>query len=94
VEVRENLIEQTEDLVIQLGRGRTPCRAGLLFGSRYPGSPADTVVHDLLPDEQLREVLNLTDFCGMFVFDKWTCNTNGRQAIFFRRRETRVTRRG
>ena len=41
VEVRENLIEHTDDLVIQLGRGRTRCRAGLQFGSRYPGSPAD-----------------------------------------------------
>ena len=27
---------------------------------------------------------NLADFLGIFVFDKWTCNTNGRQAIFFR----------
>ena len=84
VEVRENLIEHTDDLVIQLGRGRTRCRAGLQFGSRYPGSPADTVVYDFLPDEQLREVVNLADFCGMLVFDKWTCNTNGRQAVFFR----------
>jgi hypothetical protein len=84
VEVREELIENTEDLVIQLGRGRAPCQAGLQFGSRYPGQPAETVVYDFLPDEQLREVANLADFCGMYVFDKWTCNTNGRQAIFFR----------
>jgi hypothetical protein len=84
VEVREELIAHTEDLVMQLGRGRAPCRAGLQFGSRYPGSPAETVVFDFLPEEQLRAVVNLTDFCGMLVFDKWTCNTNGRQAIFFR----------
>jgi hypothetical protein len=84
VEVRQSLIEQTEDLVIQLGRGRKPCSAGLQFGSRYPGSPADTIVYDFLPDEQLRETANLADFCGMLVFDKWTCNTNGRQAVFFR----------
>lgn len=86
VEVRENLIENTDDLVIELGRGRARCRAGLQFGSRYPGSPAETVVYDFLPDEQLREVVNLTDFWGMLVFDKWTCNTNGRQATFFRGR--------
>jgi len=86
VEVRENLIEHTDDLAIELGRGRARCRAGLQFGSRYPGGPAETVVYDFLPDEQLREVVNLTDFCGMLVFDKWTCNTNGRQAIFFRGR--------
>lgn len=84
VEVRESLIEHTEDLVIQLGRGNTRCHAGLQFGSRYPGLPAETVVYDFLPDEQLRETVNLGDFCGMLVFDKWTCNTNGRQAIFFR----------
>jgi hypothetical protein len=84
VEVRESLIEHTDDLVIQLGRGRMRCRAGLQFGSRYPGSPAHTVVYDFLPDEQLREVVNLADFCGMLVFDKWTCNTKGRQAVFFR----------
>lgn len=84
VEVREELIEHTDDLVIELGRGRTRCQAGLQFGSRYPGAPAETAVFDFLPDEQLREVPNLRDFCGAFVLDKWTCNTNGRQAIFFR----------
>jgi len=84
VEVRERLIAETEDLVMQLGRGRKPCQAGLQFGSRYPGLPAETAVYDFLPDEQLGEVVNLADFRGMFVFDKWTCNTNGRQTVFFR----------
>jgi len=89
-EVRQELIENTDELVIELGRGRTRCLAGLQFASRYPGSPSETAVYDFLPEEQLREVSNLADFCGMFVFDKWTCNTNGRQAIFFRERnETR-----
>jgi len=84
VEVREELIAHTEDLVMQLGRGRAPCKAGRQFGSRYPGPPAEMVVYDFLPEEQLRAVVNLSDFCGMLVFDKWTCNTNGRQAVFFR----------
>jgi hypothetical protein len=84
VEVREELIAYTEDLVIQLGRGRAPCKPGLQFGSRYPGLPAELAVYDFLPDDQLRTVANLADFCGMLVFDKWTCNTNGRQAIYFR----------
>ena len=38
--VHEDLIAHTDDLVMQLGRGRAPCRAGMQFGSRYPGSPA------------------------------------------------------
>lgn len=83
VEVSGELIALTADLVMQLSVGRTPCRAGRQFGSRYPGDPARMAVHDFLPDEPLREVENLADFAGMLVFDKWTCNTNGRQAVFF-----------
>ncbi len=83
VEVGAELIQYTSELVMQLGMGRAACRAGLQFGSRYPGDPARLTVHDFLPDEQLRAVENLSDFLGMLVFDKWTCNTNGRQAIFF-----------
>lgn len=84
VEVLPRMIELTDDLVVQLRRGRVPCAAGLSFGSQYPGHPAKTAVYDFLPDELLRHVENLADFCGIFVFDKWTCNTNGRQAIFVR----------
>src|ERR1700678_1387385 len=69
---------------MQLGRGRAPCQAGKQFGSRYPGKPAETTMYDFLPDEQLRGLSNLADFLGMLVFDKWTCNTNGRQSFFFR----------
>src|SRR5579862_298793 len=83
VEVGRELIELTADLAMQLGIGRTPCSPGKQFASRYPGNPARMVVYDFLPDEQLRDVENLADFPGMLVFDKWTCNTNGRQAIFF-----------
>ena len=84
VEVRPEIIAYTTDLVIQLGLGRKPCAAGKQFGSQFPGHPARMTVHDFLPDEQLGAVRNLSDFLGVLVFDKWTCNTNGRQAIFFR----------
>jgi hypothetical protein len=84
VHVSEELIRLTADLVIELPRSRTPCQAGLQFGSRYPGDPRRLTLHDFLPDEQLGEVRNLHDFAGMLVFDKWTCNTNGRQTVFFR----------
>jgi len=84
IEVPQPVIDHTDELAIELARERKPCKAGLQFGSRYPGSPAESVVYDFLPDEQLREVENLEDFLGILAFDKWTCNTNGRQAIFFR----------
>ena len=83
VEVRQELVDLSEELVIQVGTSRTKCRAGFQFGSRFPGEPAEVAVHDFLPDESLRQVANLADFVGALVFDKWTCNTNGRQAIFF-----------
>ena len=83
VEVSRELIQLTQELCIELARSRIPCAAGLQFGSRYPGDPRRLVLHDFLPDEKLREVANLHDFAGMLVFDKWTCNTNGRQTLFF-----------
>jgi hypothetical protein len=88
VHVSEELIRLTPELSMEMPRSRVPCQAGLQFGSRYPGDPRRLTLHDFLPDEQLRGVENLHDFAGMLVFDKWTCNTNGRQTIFFRE-ETR-----
>jgi hypothetical protein len=83
VEVSEELIRLTPDLAMEMPRQRIPCQPGLQFGSRYPGDPRRLALHDFLPDEQLRQVANLHDFAGMLVFDKWTCNTNGRQTLFF-----------
>src|SRR5271165_2516770 len=86
VEVGAELIQLTPELCIELPRSRTPCVAGRQFGSRYPGDPRQLTLHDFLPDEKLCEVENLHDFAGMLVFDKWTCNTNGRQTLFFEAR--------
>jgi hypothetical protein len=83
VEVTEELIRLTPELAMEMPRTRIPCQPGLQFGSRYPGDPRRLALHDFLPDEQLRQVANLHDFAGMLVFDKWTCNTNGRQTLFF-----------
>jgi hypothetical protein len=83
IEVSEELIRLTPELAVELPRSRVPCLPGLQFGSRYPGDPRHVALHDFLPDEQLREVENLHEFAGMLVFDKWTCNTNGRQTVFF-----------
>lgn len=88
VDVRPELIEKTAELVMQIGAAREPCATGRQFGSRYPGNPAQLAVLDFLPDEQLGEVENLDAFAGMFAFDKWTCNTNGRQTVFFREGES------
>ncbi|GAC1703138.1 MAG: hypothetical protein NVS9B4_10330 [Candidatus Acidiferrum sp.] len=81
--VSDELIRLTPELAMEMPRGRIRCESGLQFGSRYPGDPRRLTLHDFLPDEQLRAVQNVHDFAGMLVFDKWTCNTNGRQTLFF-----------
>jgi len=87
VEVSQELIRLTPELHVELPRTRIPCAPGLQFGSRYPGDPRVLTLQDFLPDEKLREVMNLHDFAGMLAFDKWTCNTNGRQTLFFEERD-------
>lgn len=58
---------------------------GLHFGSRYPGPDGEALVVDFLPDRLLRRVANLQSvFSGALVFDKWTCNCDGRQVVFHR----------
>ncbi|HEY6126753.1 MAG TPA: HipA family kinase [Candidatus Acidoferrum sp.] len=84
IHVSEELIHLTPDLCIEMSRQRIPCRPGAQFGSRYPGDPHHLTLLDFLPDPQLTRVENLHDFAGMLVFDKWTCNTNGRQTLFRR----------
>jgi HipA-like protein len=83
VHVSEELIRLTPELCVETPRSRIPCTAGLQFASRYPEDPRRVAMHDFLPDEQLRAVDNVHEFAGMLVFDKWTCNTNGRQTVFF-----------
>ena len=47
--------------------------------------PGQTLVVDFLPDRLLRRVHNLRAvFLGGLVFDKWTCNCDGRQVIYYR----------
>lgn len=85
VEVPLELIEGNPQLAMEVGVRREPCSAGLQFGSSFPGVPSETLVVDFLPDRLLHRVENFSiAFAGAFVFDKWTCNCNGRQMIFSR----------
>ncbi len=92
VEVSEWLIQQTPDLRMELTGRMIACRSGRQFGSRYLVDPLDGQVLDYLPDVLLPRVRNLDDFAGVLVVDKWTCNTDARQAAFWRTsREPRYT---
>jgi hypothetical protein len=89
IEVSEWLIQNTAELTIELRGGAQRCQAGLHYASRWVGGlmPGQTV--DYLPEEQLLEVRNLAEFAGILALDKWTCNINGRQAVFQKRRRER-----
>jgi HipA-like kinase len=85
VDVPAELIAANPEMEFELGVQRVRCAAGLQYGSMYPGPPSQTLVVDFLPDRLLRRVPDLAHaFLGAFVFDKWTCNCDGRQMIFSR----------
>lgn len=89
VEVSSWLVDNTAELEIDLGQRREKCRPGLHFGSRYVGGLMPGQVVDYLPEEQMAEVRNLAEFAGILCLDKWTSNSNGRQAVFARRQRER-----
>ena len=84
VEVSDWLIEHTEGLRIELGGSKIPCRSGKQLGSLYLGCELHGMTLDYLPRELLQEVANVGDFPQVLVLDKWTCNGDGRQAIFWK----------
>jgi hypothetical protein len=86
IEVSEWLIDHSPEMVMEFGRGaRERCAEGLQFASRFVGGLMPGQVVDYLPEAQMEEVRNLTEFAGMLALDKWTGNCNGRQAVFERK---------
>ena len=85
VQVSQALISGTPLLKFETAGREEQCAAGWHFGSRFPGAPSSTLVVDFLPDRLLRRVADLASiFLGAYVLDKWTCNCDGRQVIFYR----------
>jgi hypothetical protein len=88
VYISEDLIRMTDELRVEYPRWLRGCsRSGPQFGSRYIGDWRRCVALDILSDNLLRGVENLKTFAGMLVFDKWTCNTDGRQVVFQRKNQ-------
>lgn len=84
IEVREEFLRGNPEIGMSLGTRRVPVQPGWHFGSRYPGDPCRTAVYDFIPDALLQQVVNAAEFLGVFVFDKWAANADGRQSIFYR----------
>jgi len=84
VHVPDAFLRENPEASLQLGSQTILPDAGWAFGSRYPGDPNVTAIYDFVPDSLLAQVQNRSEFLAALVFDKWTGNADGRQAIFFR----------
>src|SRR5689334_10308795 len=95
INVSESLIRNTSDLVIQLASGSTPCAAGKCFGSCFPvakrrPSLVLAMAIDFYCEPGRMAVRNPSDAAGILVFDQWTCNTDARQLLFWRKFSERM----
>src|SRR5260370_3308934 len=82
IDVSDRLIENSDDLRVEVAGDRMPCSSGRQLASLYAGGMVEASICDYLPDAELKDVVNIEDFARVLVLDKWTCNSDGRQAIF------------
>ena len=82
IDVSEWLTQNSPELKIDLGLVPVACASGLQFGSRYVANPLEAIVFDYLPEAMLTRIVNWQDFPRVLAFDKWTGNSDGRQAVF------------
>jgi hypothetical protein len=83
IDVADWLITNTPDLRVEVAGNAVPCSTGLQLASLYPNP--ESQVFDYLPENMLAHVTNVSEFVRCLILDKWTCNSDGRQAIFIRK---------
>jgi hypothetical protein len=91
IRLSEEFIQENQELSIVRGSQREQPLPGLHFGSRLAVNPDRVAIYDFLPDTLLSKIENRGDFLGAVVFDKWVCNADSRQAVFFRARARKWT---
>src|SRR5947209_3698899 len=82
IEVSGEIIENSPDLRIKINAQLFRCAPGLHVGSRYIAAPEEDAVFEYLPESIFKKVTNRRDFACILAFDKWTGNSDGRQALF------------
>jgi hypothetical protein len=87
--VSDWLIQNTTELCFDSAGLRHKCSPGQHLGSRYPVDPLEDMVFDYLPESMFTKVRNVADFGRVLVLDKWTANSDGRQAIFAKKAKQR-----
>jgi HipA-like kinase len=84
VYLTEDFIEQFQEVHIRVDGIRLGVEPGPHFGSRYAGSQTQNAVYDFLPGVLFERIVNMREFVGALVVDKWIGNVDARQAIFCR----------
>jgi hypothetical protein len=85
INVSSSLVE-SDPAVSLSGIGGVPVKItpGRHFGSRFVGGLMPGQVVDYLPEQFIGDVPNLDQIPGMLAFDKWTGNSDFRQAVYYR----------
>src|ERR1700730_11589419 len=84
VKVDASFVRSTPGMTMHIQSTTVPCQSGLQFGSRYVVEPSQGTVFDYLPPSILEHVQNRHKFWEALAFDKWTCNSDFRQAAFWK----------
>jgi hypothetical protein len=84
VSISAEFLARHPEVHIQLRAGRLAVKPGQHFGSRYQGQSPMAIVYDFVPEVLFDQVVNRNEFLGALVLDKWTGNSDARQAIFTR----------
>ncbi len=73
-------------LYFSIGTRKIAIEPGLHFGSECPVDPNKVALFDYLPRRLLTTVSNASDFGRVLVADRWLCQSDSRQALFYRER--------
>jgi hypothetical protein len=90
IDVSDWLIANSPELCIEDAGKSRPCASGPQLASRYAADPEQDHIFDYLPEAMLRRIANPQDFHRVLAFDKWTGNSDGRQAVYVKRRAARL----
>jgi len=83
IDVLEWLIEHTPEMRVDVAGRAVPCSSRLQLASRYIANPQTDMVFDYLPESLMTKNRHIAEeITRVLVLDKWTGNTDGRQAVF------------
>ena len=82
-------LRSNPELSFMVGRDTWSPHEGLHLGSECPINPNEEAIFDFLPSTLLPTGGNITEFGSALVLDKWLNQTDRRQAIFVRDRQSK-----